>query len=190
MKTFIKTLIFVTMGTVLFSQKIEKEEPEKFISIDQQTGMKIYWTDNQIYDFAKKYSLQDSLFENPYTIKKNYTLLRCYPKVELEKYFISKTNTIKRRNEWRLYQEETENFHKESKLIKSSKEYLALLNKYPRYKAELLKFLRKDDDYLNFEKKLVSGEIRVGRMISNGDVVLIPEKFDEKNDKNITLPIQ
>jgi hypothetical protein len=165
------SIIFNLAGqkTVEHSNKVL--DIERVIAIDTKSGMKIYWLDSELYEMAKGYNLQDSLFENPTTIKSGYTLLKCYPKLEVEKYYSQKVISDNRRREWKLIENETEEFNKKSIFVKSTKDYIELLNKYPRYKNELLKIYSKTPGYENFIDKLLSGEVRI---------IILPEKVSSK----------
>lgn len=183
-------IISVLCVSNLFGQQRVLPPTEKVISVDSVTGLKIFWTDSDLYGFAKEYNLQDSLFINPTTIKKGYTLLKAYPKIEVDRYLDQTVKSMQRRRAWAKYENEAKQFHANEKSIKNSFDYLQLLNKYPLYKTELIKYYSQIPDYANFENGLKTGEIRIGRLPEIEGVVLVLQKYEDSKSRHKTLPIK
>jgi hypothetical protein len=163
---------------------------EKVLWIDSKTGMKGYWLDSQLYQFAKVYHLEDSMFVNSTTIKSGYTLLRYYPKIEVDRYFAQRVKSDARQKDWNLYLQEAKEFREKVQDVKNSNEYLDLLSKYPRYKVELIKVNDRQPDYRDLENKIKSGEIRIAKMNDSEEVIFVHKKFENDQGRHTTLPIR
>ena len=84
------------------------------------------WSDNQVYQIAKSYNIQDSLFLNPEKIKQKFILTLYMPKDDLKKLFIKLQDVY-----------DTKRYFSEVKSVSTVDEWLDLLEKYPGFSNTL-----------------------------------------------------
>ncbi len=176
-------LIFTILFFSLNGQAVKKpNEGTNNIKMPAPT-----WRDIDLYKMATEFNLQDSFFLNSNTIKKEYTLLRYYPKEEVLKYYDQKVKTEKHKKETFKLNEDFKLFKKEIENIQSSLEYISVLNKYPNVKKSVLEANDKIPGYENVESKLKSGKVRIKRIKDTGEIVL---SYFEETEKDNLLPIK
>ena len=85
------------------------------------------WTDNEIYEIAKEYNIQDSLFLSSGILKDNFSIVRYMPKSDINKYFYGIEGVY-----------EDENYRSEIQSVSTIDEWLNLLAKYPTVANSLI----------------------------------------------------
>ena len=56
-------------------------------AIDNKTENNQLWTDNEVYEVAKEFDIQDSLFLSTGILKNSFSIVRYMPKSDINKYF-------------------------------------------------------------------------------------------------------
>lgn len=127
------------------------------------------WSDNQVYQIAKSYNIQDFLFLNPEKIKDNYILTLYMPMNDLKKLFEKLRDVY-----------DTKRYFSEIKNISTIDEWLDLLTKYPGFSNSLKndKVFTLGYPFQEFIDKVKNNEILVF-INENGGLVVDPNTRKE-----------
>ncbi len=130
------------------------------------------WTDDEVYEMAKEYNIQDSLFSSSGILKNNFSISRYMPKSDINKYFYDLR---------RFY--ESMNYRSEIQSVSTIDEWLNLLAKYPTVANSLKndKVFTMGLSFEEFVNKVKNSEIFL--FLDGKGIVVIPnihKNFEEK----------
>ena len=141
-------------------------------AIDNKTENNQLWTDNEVYEVAKEFNIQDSLFLSTEILKNSFSIVRYMPKSDINKYF----NDLKE-----LY--EDINYRSEIESVSLIDEWLNLLVKYPTVANSLIndKVFTMGLSFEEFINKVKHFEIL---LFLDGPTIVVVHNTREEFEKN------